>query len=65
MRPVTVYANPAVQPQPDLLGLLHGQWRVATRALMILLSLQGWSPAQIAALLGYHPRTVRVRRRLE
>jgi transposase len=26
---------------------------------MVLLSVQGWSPAQIAGLLGYHPSTVR------
>src|SRR6266516_5267362 len=45
--------------RPELLALLHGQWRVATRAVMLLLSLQGWSATAIAELLGCHPRTVR------
>jgi transposase len=60
MRPPNVYANP---PHPDahteLLDLLHGPHRVACRLVMILLSQQGWQPAQIAALLGYDPRTIR------
>lgn len=39
--------------------LLHGPWRPATRAVMILLSADGWTPTAIAELLAYHPRTVR------
>jgi transposase len=59
LRPVTVYANPTDHARTQLLRLLHGPWRVATRMLMILLSLHGWTPALIAELLGYDPRTVR------
>jgi Winged helix-turn helix len=59
MRPVSVFAKgPAgeiEQPEADL----HGQWRQATRAVMVLLSLHGLPPAQIAALLDRHPATVR------
>jgi transposase len=58
MRPASVFANPS-DSQTQLLALLHGRHRVATRMIMILLSLQGWPPASIAALLGYHPATVR------
>src|SRR6185437_4045635 len=39
--------------------LLRGRWRVPVRAVMVLLSLHGLSPAQIAALLECHPSTVR------
>jgi transposase len=59
LRPAAIYAKPTEHAQPDLLALLHSQWRVATRAMMVLLSLQGWSAVTIAELLGYHPRTVR------
>jgi transposase len=59
LRPAAVYAKPTDHAQPELLALLHGQWRIATRAVMLLLSLQGWPPAAIGELLGYHPRTVR------
>jgi transposase len=59
LRPAAVYAKPTNHAQPELLAVLHGQWRVVTRALMLLLSLQGWPPSAIAELLGYHPRTVR------
>ena len=38
---------------------LHGRWRQATRAVMVLLSLHGLPPAQIAVLLDCHPATVR------
>jgi transposase len=51
-----VHAN---QGHGELLGLLHGRHRVACRLLLILLSQRGWSPAAIAGLLGYDPRTVR------
>jgi hypothetical protein len=59
MRPPSVYANPfcpAACPC-DLLRLLHGPHRVACRLVMILLSQQGLSAAQIAGLLGYDPST--------
>jgi transposase len=60
MRPAFVFAKP---PDPDapaqLRRLLRGRHRVATRLLMIWLSLQGWPPVQIAVVLGYHPATVR------
>ena len=59
MRPPQVYATVAADAHPDLLAALHGRWRVATRLVMILLSARGWDAAQIAELLGYHPRTVR------
>jgi len=58
MRPVSVFANPC-QGQTQILALLHGRHRVATRMIMILLSGQGWPPTAIATLLGYHPSTVR------
>ncbi len=56
-----MYANPncpAACPC-DLLGLLHGPHRVGCRLVMILLSQQGCSAAQIAGLLGCDPCTVR------
>jgi transposase len=59
LRPPCVYATVPADAHPDLLAALHGRWRVATRLVMILLSARGWSPAAIAELLGYHPRTVR------
>jgi hypothetical protein len=37
---------------------LQGRWQAA-RAVMVLLSLHGLPPAQIVALLGRHPATVR------
>ncbi len=61
MRPPSVYANPS-DPQParaELLGHLHGPHRVACRQVMLVLSLHGWAPAQIAELLGDDPATVR------
>ena len=54
-----MYANlfcPAADPC-DLLRLLHGPYRTACRLVMILLSQQGLSAAQIAGLLGYDPST--------
>jgi transposase len=61
MRPPSVYAKrscPAGDPC-DLLGLLHGPYRVGCRLVMILLSQQGCSAAEIAGLLGCDPCTVR------
>jgi transposase len=61
MRPPSVYANPVCPAADscDLLGLLHGPHRTACRLVMILLSQQGFTAAQIAGLLGYDPSTVR------
>jgi hypothetical protein len=61
MRPPSVYANPSCPAADpcDLLRLLHGPHRVGCRLVMILLSQQGFSAAQIAGLLGYDPSTVR------
>jgi transposase len=61
MRPPSVYAKPSC-PADDpcqVLRLLHGPHRVASRLLMILLSQQDWTATQIADLLGYDPCTVR------
>ena len=53
-----MFANPS-DSQPQILALLHHRHRVAIRLIMIWLSLQDWPPVQIAAVLGYHPATVR------
>ena len=59
MRPVSVFAKGPASEIEQLRGDLHGRWRQATRAVMVLLSLHGLPPAQIAALLDCHPATVR------
>lgn len=59
MRPAHVYANVSDEQYHQLVDSLHHQWRVATRAVMILLSVSGMTAAQIGAVLHYHPRTVR------
>jgi transposase len=59
MRPVSVFAKAPGSESEQLRGDLHGRWRQATRTVMILLSLHGLTPAQIAALLDCHPATVR------
>ena len=59
MRPVSVFANGPGSEIERLRGDLHGRWRQATRAVMVLLSLHGLPPAQIAELLDCHPATVR------
>jgi transposase len=59
MRPAHVYANLSGQDHQQLVDALHSQWRVAARAVMVLLSANGMPAAQIAQLLGYDPRTVR------
>jgi transposase len=58
MRPVTVYAKPSDEDYHLLVTTLH-QWRVAVRLVMVVLSANGMPPAEIAALLHYHPGTVR------
>jgi transposase len=59
MRPVSVFANRPGSEIEQLQAELHGRWRQAARAVMVLLSAQGLPPAQIAALLDCHPATVR------
>jgi len=59
MRPVSVSANRPGSEIEQLRSDLHGRWRQATRAVMVLLSANGLPPAQIAALLDCHPATVR------
>ncbi|GAA1835003.1 hypothetical protein GCM10009682_61560 [Luedemannella flava] len=59
MRPTHVYANVSDEQYHLLLASLHQQWRVATRTVMVLLSAQGMTPADIGDLLHYHPKTVR------
>jgi len=59
MRPVSVSAKGLGSEIEQVRGDLHGQWRQATRAVMVLLSLHGLPPAQIAVLLDCHPATVR------
>ncbi len=59
IRPASVFARSPASEIEQLRGDLHGRWRQATRAVMVLLSLHGLPPAQIAALLDCHPATVR------
>src|SRR5215813_13804886 len=59
MRPVCVFANGPGSEIEWLRADLRGRWRQAARAVMVLLSLQGLSAAQIAVLLDCHPATVR------
>jgi hypothetical protein len=54
MRPVSVFANGPASEIEQLEADLHGRWRQATRAVMVLLSPHGLPPAQIAALLDCH-----------
>src|SRR5690349_15254601 len=59
MRPVSVFAKGPGSEIERLRGDLHGRWRQATRAVMVLLSLHELPAAQIAELLDCHPATVR------
>jgi transposase len=59
MRPVCVFANAPSGEIEQVRDALRGRWRQAGRAVMVLLSVQGLSPAQIAGLLECHPATVR------
>jgi transposase len=59
MRPVSVFANGPDSEIERLRDDLHGRWREAARAVMVLLSSHGLAPAQIAELLDCHPATVR------
>ena len=59
MRPVSVFANGPDTEIELLRAELRGRWRQALRAVMVVLSVQGLSAAQIAELLECHPGTVR------
>jgi transposase len=59
MRPVCVFTDVPGHARAQIMDLLHGRWRTATRLIMVLLSAAGFSPAEIADLLDYHPDTVR------
>src|SRR6266568_3182944 len=59
MRPVSVFAKGPGSEIEQLRGDLQGRWRQATRAMMVLLSLHGLAPGQVAELLDCHPATVR------
>ncbi len=55
MRPVSVFASSPGSESEQLQADLHGRWRQATRAVMVVLSVHGLAPAQIAELLYCHP----------
>jgi transposase len=59
MRPVSVFAKAPGSEIEQLRADLHGRWRQAARAVMVLLSAHGLAAAQIAELLDCHPATVR------
>jgi hypothetical protein len=52
MRPVSVSANGPASEIGQLRGDLHGWWRQATRAVMVLLSLHGLPPVRVQPLLS-------------
>jgi hypothetical protein len=55
MRPVSLFANRPDDETERLRAELRGRWRMTARAVMVLLSVQGLPPAQIAGLLDCHP----------
>ncbi|WP_196941533.1 IS630 family transposase [Streptomyces poonensis] len=59
MRPPIVFANASDVERERLRDLLRGRGRTVVRAVMVLLSLHGLSPAQIAVLVECDPATVR------
>src|SRR6185369_10295753 len=59
MRPPHVFADVSDEQYDELLTALHRQWRPATRAVMVVLSIAGMPPAEIGGLLHYSPVTVR------
>jgi transposase len=59
MRLVSVFAKGPGSEIEQLRAELHGRWRQASRAVMVLLSVHGLAAAQIAELLDCHPATVR------
>jgi hypothetical protein len=60
MRPAHVYARTSAEQHTALIHALHHEWRTATRLVMVVLSAAGWSASEIADLLAYNPKTVRV-----
>jgi hypothetical protein len=59
MRPVSVFANAPPDQIEQVCARLRGPWRQALRAVMVLLSVHGLIPTEIAELLECHPGTVR------
>ncbi len=59
MRPPQVFSKVPAAGDGEILSLLRGRFRVATRLVMVLLSGYGWTPAEIADLFDYDPGTVR------
>jgi len=59
MRPVSAFAKGPGSEIEQLRAELQGRWRRAARAVMVLLSLRGLAPSQIAELLDWHPATLR------
>ena len=59
MRPACVFTDVPAGARAQIMDLLHGPWRTATRLIIVVLSAAGFSPAEIAELLDYHPATVR------
>lgn len=59
MRPASLYAKLSDEDYHQLIWVLHHQWRVATRIMMVLLSDNGWPATDIAVLLHFDPKTVR------
>jgi transposase len=59
MRPACVFTDIPAAARTQIIGLLHGRWRTATRLIMVVLSAAGMPAAEIANLLDYHPATVR------
>src|SRR5438552_19073575 len=59
MRPVCVLAKGPGEEIERLRADLRGRWRLAMRAVMVMLSSQGLPAAQVAGLLECHPVTVR------
>lgn len=48
MRPPCTYANPSDGQYLQLRHALHRQWRVPTRAMMVLLSANGFALTEVA-----------------
>ena len=59
MCPASVFASSQPCQIEQLRDRLRGPWREALRAVMVVLSLRGLAPAEIAVLLECHPSTVR------
>lgn len=49
----------SAEQHTELIAALHGPWRTATRAVMVLLPSAGWTASEIADLLAHDPNTVR------